>query len=102
VNGARWGLSYTVAKVEERLGARLFNRTTRKVSLTEAGELFVASITPALAEIRRAINAAASSRRSTLGGTIRIKTTGDVAREIITPIIVQFLRRHPDMKIEVV
>jgi DNA-binding transcriptional LysR family regulator len=88
--------------VEERLGVRLFNRTTRKVSLTEAGELFVASIAPAVAGIRGAIDAAASSRRSSLSGTIRIKTSGDAAREIITPIILQFLRRYPEMKIDVV
>jgi DNA-binding transcriptional LysR family regulator len=101
LNRSRSALSHTVATLEKRLGVRLFNRTTRSVSLTEAGQLFVASVAPALAEIRGAI-AAASSRRSKLGGAVRIKTSGDVAREMIAPIILQYLRRYPEMKIDVV
>ncbi len=101
LNRSRSALSHTVATLEERLGVRLFNRTTRSVSLTEAGEIFVASVAPALAEIRSAIDAA-SSRRSSLGGAVRIKTSGDVAREMMAPIILQYLRRYPEMKIDIV
>src|SRR5262249_59345920 len=101
LNRSRSALSHTVASLEGRLGVRLFNRTTRSVSLTEAGEIFVASVAPALAEIRGAITAA-SSRRAILGGALRIKTHGDIAREMTTPIILQYLRRYPEMKIEVV
>ena len=68
LNRSRSAVSHTVAALEQRLGVRLFNRTTRSVSLTEAGELFVGIVAPALAEIRRAV-ATASSRRSNLGGT---------------------------------
>jgi len=101
LNRSRSALSHTVATLEERLGVRLFNRTTRSVSLTEAGEIFVASVAPALAEIRSAIDAA-SSRRSSLSGAVRIKTSGDVAREMMAPIILQYLRRYPEIKIDVV
>jgi DNA-binding transcriptional LysR family regulator len=101
LNRSRSALSHTVATLEERLGVRLFNRTTRSVSLTEAGEIFVASVAPALAEIRSAIDAA-SSRRSSPGGAVRIKTSGDVAREMMAPIILQYLRRYPEIKIDVV
>ena len=62
LNRSRSALSHAVATLEERLGVRLFNRTTRSVSLTEAGEIFVASVAPALAEIRSAIDAASSRR----------------------------------------
>src|ERR1700722_13772150 len=48
-------LSHAIAALEERLGVRLFNRTTRNVALTPAGEQFVADITPALVAIRGAI-----------------------------------------------
>src|SRR5277367_7013071 len=48
-------LSNAVAGLEERVGMRLFHRTTRSVSLTEAGEQFVATIAPAVADIRRAM-----------------------------------------------
>src|SRR5262249_52341386 len=101
LNRSRSAVSHAVAALDQRLGCRLFNRTTRSVSLTEAGELFVSSIAPALAEIRGAIGAA-SSRRTSPSGTLRIKTSDDIAREMMAPIILQYLRRHPEMKVEVV
>jgi len=101
LNRSRSAVSHAVATLEHRLGIRLFNRTTRSVSLTEAGELFVGSVAPALAEIRGAIGAA-SSRRASLGGTLRIKTSDDIAREMMAPIILQYLRRFPEMKVDVV
>jgi len=101
LNRSRSALSHTVAALEGRLGVRLFNRTTRSVSLTEAGEIFIGSVAPALAEIRGAI-VAASSKRASLGGSIRIKTYGDIAREMMAPIIVQYLRRYPEVRIDVV
>jgi DNA-binding transcriptional LysR family regulator len=101
LNRSRSALSHTVATLEERLGVRLFHRTTRSVSLTEAGETFIASIGPALAEIRGAIDAAIS-KRATLAGALRIKTFGDIAREMMAPVILQYLRRFPEMKVDVV
>lgn len=98
---SRSALSHSVATIEHRLGVRLFNRTTRSVSLTEAGEVFVSSVASALAEIRGAM-AVASSRRSTLAGKLRIKTFGDAAREMMAPIILQYLRRYPEMKVDIV
>src|SRR5215475_1442894 len=97
LNRSRSAVSHAVATLEQRLGVRLFNRTTRSVSLTEAGELFVGAVAPALAEIRRAV-AVASSRRTSLGGMLRIKTSDDIAREMMAPIILQFVRRYPEMK----
>jgi DNA-binding transcriptional LysR family regulator len=98
---SRSALSHAVAAFEQRLGVRLFNRTTRSVSLTEAGEVFVSSVAAALADIRGAM-AVASSRRATLAGTLRIKTFGDAAREMMAPIILQYLRRYPEMKVDIV
>jgi DNA-binding transcriptional LysR family regulator len=59
-------LSRALAVLEERLGVRLFNRTTRSVALTEAGEQFVAAVGPALAEIQQAM-VAVNDRRGTRG-----------------------------------
>jgi DNA-binding transcriptional LysR family regulator len=98
---SRSAISHTVAALEQRLRVRLFNRTTRNVSLTETGEVFVASIASALAEIHAAFESA-SSRRTSLGGTLRIKTFDDVATGMIAPIVLQYLRRYPEMKIDVV
>jgi DNA-binding transcriptional LysR family regulator len=98
---SRSAISHTVAVLEQRLRVRLFNRTTRNVSLTEAGEVFVASIASALAEIHAAFESA-TSRRTSLGGTLRIKTFDDVATDMIAPIVLQYLRRYPEMKVDVV
>ncbi len=61
-------LSHAVAALEARIGARLFNRTTRSVSPTDAGEQFIARIAPALSEIGGAIEggstATATRRRA--------------------------------------
>lgn len=101
LNRSRSALSHSVAMLEQRLGVRLFNRTTRSVSLTEAGEIFVASVTSALADIRGAMDAA-TNRRASVVGSLRIRTAGDIAKEMITPIILQYLRRYPEVKIDVV
>jgi len=98
---SRSALSHAVAALEQRLGVRLFNRTTRSVSLTEAGEMFVSSVASSVAEIRGAVELA-SSRRATPAGTLRVKTFGDVAREMMAPLILQYLRRYPEMKVDVV
>jgi DNA-binding transcriptional LysR family regulator len=98
---SRSALSHAVAALEQRLGVRLFNRTTRSVSLTEAGEQFISSIAPALGEIREAM-AAASSRRATPAGTIRINTSAGAARQMMTPIVLEYLRRYPEMTVDIV
>ena len=67
-------LSATVAGLEARLGVRLFNRTTRSVATTEAGEQFIARIAPALADIRGAMEAT-NELRDTPAGTLRLNTS---------------------------
>jgi DNA-binding transcriptional LysR family regulator len=98
---SRSAISHTVAALEQRLRIRLFHRTTRSVSLTEAGEAFVTSVASALAEIHAAFELA-TSRRTLLGDTLRVKAFDDVAREMIAPIVLQYLRRYPEMRIDVV
>jgi DNA-binding transcriptional LysR family regulator len=94
-------LSHTVAGLEGRLGVRLFNRTTRSVSLSAAGEQFVARIAPALSDIHSAIEAV-NSYRDTPRGLLRLNTSAGAARRILTPIILEFLRRYPEMKVDLV
>lgn len=94
-------LSHAVASLEGRLGARLFNRTTRSVSLSAAGEEFVAQVAPALREIRGAMQAV-DSHRATPAGPLRINTSGTAARRILTPVILEYLRRYPKMTVDLV
>ncbi|MEJ0066471.1 MAG: LysR substrate-binding domain-containing protein [Caulobacteraceae bacterium] len=94
-------LSHAVAGLEARLGVRLFNRTTRSVSLTEAGEQFVAEVSPALVQIRDAMDAV-NVHRDTPSGTLRLNAAVGAARIILTPLILEYLRRYPEMSVDLV
>ncbi len=94
------GLSHAVATLEKRIGVRLFHRTTRSVSLSAAGESFVARVRPALGEIADAIESV-NSYRDTPSGTLRINSFESAARQALLPIVVEFVERHPDMSVEI-
>lgn len=93
-------LSNAIGGLESRLGVRLFNRTTRSVALSEAGERFVADIAPALTQIRDAMEAA-NDLAATPRGTLRINTSGGAAL-MVAPIVHEYVRRHPDMHVDIV
>jgi DNA-binding transcriptional LysR family regulator len=94
-------LSNAVAKLEAKLGVRLFNRTTRSVSLTDAGRAFVEQVSPALQDIHGAMDAV-RSQQATPSGTLRINTFTSGAREIISLLVLEFLRRHPKVHVDLV
>lgn len=94
-------LSNAIGKLEANLGVRLFNRTTRSVSLTDAGRRFVEQLAPALQEIHGAIEAA-RSQQAVPSGTIRINAFATAAREILKPLVLEFLRRHPGVHVDLV
>jgi DNA-binding transcriptional LysR family regulator len=94
-------LSQAVAELEGRLGARLFNRTTRSVSPTAAGEQFVAEVEPALAIIRNSIEAVNQHRASPVG-ILRLNISAGGARQILSPIIFEYVRRYPEMSVDIV
>lgn len=94
-------LSNAVGKLERTLGVRLFNRTTRSVSLTEAGQQFVAQVAPAVRDIHEAMDVV-RSRQSTPSGTLRINAFPTAAREIFSSLVMPFVREHPQVHIDVV
>ncbi|EKE71151.1 LysR family transcriptional regulator [Celeribacter baekdonensis] len=94
-------LSNAIAKLEGQLGVRLFNRTTRSVSLSDAGRRFVDQMTPALKDIYQALDTV-RSEQETPSGTLRINAFATAAREIIEPLIIAFLRRFPEVHIDLV
>ncbi|MCY0986630.1 LysR family transcriptional regulator [Nannocystis sp. ILAH1] len=98
---SRTALSAQVASVEARLGVRLFNRTTRSVSLTEAGARFVAEVGPAVARIRGAMDSAKTAR-ATLSGTLRINCSIGAAERITDLLVLPFVRRHPGVHVDLV
>jgi DNA-binding transcriptional LysR family regulator len=94
-------LSNAIGKLEADLGIRLFNRTTRSVSLTDAGRLFLDQVGPALQDIHAAMEAA-RSRQATPSGTLRINAFAMAAREILSPLVLEYLRRYPQVHVDLV
>src|SRR5882672_356305 len=94
-------LSQTIRQLESRLGMRLLTRTTRSVSLTEAGERLVHTAAPRFAEIEAELEAL-SELREKPAGTVRI-TAGDHAiHSVLWPKLAKFLPGYPDIKVEIV
>jgi DNA-binding transcriptional LysR family regulator len=94
-------LSNAVGKLEADLGVRLFNRTTRSVSLSDAGRLFIEQVGPALQDIHDAMEAV-RSQQATPSGTLRINAFAMAAREILSPLVLEFLRRYPKVHVDLV
>ncbi|MDR3427511.1 LysR family transcriptional regulator [Silvimonas sp.] len=94
-------LSHAIRGLEERLGVRLFNRTTRSVALTDAGEQFLLRVRPAIADIEDAISEARSARDKP-SGSLRISTSESGATPLIRHVLPEFLATYPDIHIEFV
>ncbi|MBX4864264.1 LysR family transcriptional regulator [Rhizobium sophorae] len=94
-------ISNAVGKLERELDVRLFNRTTRSVSLTYAGRIFVAQIKPALEGIQKAMNTA-RSQQETPSGILRINAFATAAREIMAPLVLNYLQLYPQVHIDLV
>jgi DNA-binding transcriptional LysR family regulator len=92
-------LSHAIAGLEKRLGVRLINRTTRSVALSQAGERFLARVSPALREIKGAMEDV-NAFRDTPAGTLRINAKERAAHQILRPVVAKYLRRYPDMQVE--
>ena len=94
-------LSNLIAKLERRIGVRLFNRTTRSVSLTDAGQTFVEQIRPAVRTLHDAMSVA-RSHLETPSGTLRINAFAAGAREVLRPLLLNFVRRYPQVHVDLV
>ncbi len=94
-------LSNLIAKLERRVGVRLFNRTTRSVSLTDAGQTFVEQVRPAVRTLHDAMSVA-RSQLETPSGTLRINAFAAGAREVLRPLLLRFIRRYPQVHIDLV
>ena len=94
-------LSYTIRTLEARLGLRLLTRTTRSVSLTEAGERLLRSIGPLFDEIESEISAL-SALRDKPAGTVRITTVEHAAETILWPAMAKLLHEYPDVNVEII
>jgi DNA-binding transcriptional LysR family regulator len=94
-------LSYTMRTLEERLGLRLLTRTTRSVSLTDAGERLLGSIGPRFDEIERDI-AALSALRDKPAGSVRINAVEHAAETILWPKLAKLMGTYSDINVEII
>ena len=88
-----------LAALERHIGVRLFNRTTRRVSATDEGRLFVERCRGVLAAVEEA-ESAVSSRREKPSGHIRVTASELFGRRFVAPAAREFLRAHPGVTIE--
>jgi len=98
------GMSQTMATkhmaaMEERLGVKLMHRTTRRITLTEAGRRYLDSAERILSELTEA-DATASADRLEVQGTLRINAPVSFGIREIAPLLPGFARQHPSLKVD--
>lgn len=93
-------VSQTVRQLEERLGLRLFARTTRSVTATEAGEHLHRALAPAFADVRAALESL-NELRANPAGVLKLSVTSIAEAFLGEGLIAEFLALYPDIKLEV-
>jgi DNA-binding transcriptional LysR family regulator len=93
-------VSKRISHMEERLGARLFQRTTRQLKLTETGRGFYERVVNILSDIEEA-EAFVSQLNEKANGTLRVTAPATFGRMHIAPYLATFMRQHPDLSIDI-
>jgi DNA-binding transcriptional LysR family regulator len=94
-------LSQRLREMEERLGVRLMNRTTRSVALTEAGELLLARVGPAMRDVGDALDQV-RGLRDVPSGRLRINAPPPAIDLVLAPMVAPFLKQYPQIDLEIV
>lgn len=94
-------VSQHMARLEAELGVSLLSRSTRRMTLTEAGSNFHAACLRILAETEAAIAQVGHSQEKP-SGTLRLTATGDYGPAVVAPALASFLRTHPQMQVDLV
>lgn len=101
IGASRSALSHAMIGLERNLGVRLLNRTTRSVSLTEAGTRLLASLEPVLRDLDTALDSL-SEARGTPSGTLRINANKSGAEFLLRDVVPGFLAEHPLIELDLV
>ncbi|MGA7779274.1 MAG: LysR family transcriptional regulator [Paraburkholderia sp.] len=94
-------LSHAMRALEARLQTRLFTRTTRSMALTDAGELLLRRVAPAIRDLEEAVDEVTSAQQRP-SGSIRINCSENGARPLIEHVLPNFLETYPDIDVEFV
>jgi len=97
---SRSALSETMRGLEDKLGVRLLNRTTRSVALTQVGERLLAELRPALASFEAAVESI-NQFRDKPAGHLRLTVPRPAAKMVIEPILGKFLAAYPAISLEI-
>lgn len=92
--------SLALVQLEQHLGARLFHRTTRRLSLTGEGQRFLESARPGLEALRRAVDGARQGREE-MAGPLRIAAPRSTMLDTVWPVLQEFCRQHPAVEPDV-
>jgi DNA-binding transcriptional LysR family regulator len=98
---SRPALSQSLKALEKQLGVKLLYRTTRDMSLTEAGQRLFDAIHPSLGSIERAVRGLGEMRDEP-AGLLRVNTSRVAARMLLEPHLAEFLGRYPQLRLELV
>jgi len=101
LNMSATAVSNAIAGLESRLQTRLFNRTTRSVALTDAGQRYVARIGPALKAIRQA-SEEIHSETDEPAGTLRLNVPNNIGTLFLDDLLIDYMIRYPKMRVETV
>jgi DNA-binding transcriptional LysR family regulator len=96
---SRSAVGKTIARLEQRLGVRLFHRTTRQQSLTEDGQAFYERCTRALAELDAAVESLGTGRRDP-SGHLRVSAPVVFGRQCVAPVLLRLIHKHPRLSLE--
>jgi len=92
-------LSQAIKQLEARLGTRLLNRTTRSVSVTEAGEVYLSRIGPALVDVLNA-SERLHEQQGRPSGVLRINAARISTAMVLQPMLAGFFEAYPDVQVE--
>lgn len=96
----RGSVSRTIQSLEEQLGVRLLSRSTRQVSLTEAGKLYFERCQQILTDLSE-VEAELTHVRTASSGTVRVDTSGSIAKALVVPALDAFFAEYPDIDVRI-
>ena len=100
LNISKSGLSHAIRRLEDEIGVRLLARTTRSVSPTQAGDQLLASLRPALADIRGTLTQISGLQQRPVG-QIRLLVPRLAAKTVVAPKLGAFVRAYPDVVLDI-
>jgi DNA-binding transcriptional LysR family regulator len=95
------GVSRAIARIEERVGVNLINRTTRTMNLTEAGEVFYNASSPQLLKLENVI-ASVSARAGKVQGLLKVNVDPFFSRLVLAPKLSEFMETYPELSVNIV